>query len=253
MHDVELVMGLNTSFLTQTVTIGAPMERGQLYIATDGAQRVPRIEPPSRDCGTAQHSPVRLLLPQPPRRRGCAAGVVPLWRRRGARTLAWTVDSRRRLRRSPGLSAAPPPGISGPTGARIPPMSAARSTSTAIPRTSRPDPITPIVQAPIRATREACWLVPTATIPTVASNSEPATPHSPTMTRRLGAARLGRPRPGTPGRPIRPPPRTGAPRRTRSTTRQRIARLAASSGRRLGSRAPPRVCLPTFPSRRSDQ
>ncbi len=108
-HDVELVMGVNTSFLTQTVTIGAPMERGQLYIATDGTQRVPRIEPSSRDSGTAQHSPVRLLLPRPPRRRGCAAGVVPLWRRRGARTLAWTVDSRRRLRPSPGLSAAPPP------------------------------------------------------------------------------------------------------------------------------------------------
>lgn len=44
-HDVERVMGLNTPFLTQPVAVGAPMERGQLYLVTNGAQRGLRIEP----------------------------------------------------------------------------------------------------------------------------------------------------------------------------------------------------------------
>jgi hypothetical protein len=45
-------------------------------------------------CGTASAQPSTPPRLQPPRRRGCAAGVVPRWRqRRGARTLAWTVDS----------------------------------------------------------------------------------------------------------------------------------------------------------------
>lgn len=44
-HDVELVMGLNTPFLGRAVTLGAPMEKGELYIVTDGAQRGLRVEP----------------------------------------------------------------------------------------------------------------------------------------------------------------------------------------------------------------
>ncbi len=44
-YDVELVMGLNTPFLTDSVTVGAPMNTGELYLATDGAQRALRIEP----------------------------------------------------------------------------------------------------------------------------------------------------------------------------------------------------------------
>lgn len=44
-QDVELVMGLNTPFLGRTVTLGAPMERGELYVVTDGAQRGLRVEP----------------------------------------------------------------------------------------------------------------------------------------------------------------------------------------------------------------
>jgi hypothetical protein len=44
-HDVERVMGLNTPFLTQKVTVGTPMTNGQLYLVTDGAQRGLEIEP----------------------------------------------------------------------------------------------------------------------------------------------------------------------------------------------------------------
>lgn len=44
-YDVELVMGLNTPFLTSTVTVGAQMRTGELYLVTDGAQRALRIEP----------------------------------------------------------------------------------------------------------------------------------------------------------------------------------------------------------------
>lgn len=44
-HDVERVMGLNTPFLKQQITVADPMTRGQLYIVTDGAQRGLRIEP----------------------------------------------------------------------------------------------------------------------------------------------------------------------------------------------------------------
>lgn len=44
-HDVERVMGLSTPFLRQQVTVADPMERDQLYIVTNGAQRGLRIEP----------------------------------------------------------------------------------------------------------------------------------------------------------------------------------------------------------------
>ena len=44
-YEVEIVMGLNTPFLTRTVTVGSPMTRGELYIVTDGAQRALGIEP----------------------------------------------------------------------------------------------------------------------------------------------------------------------------------------------------------------
>jgi hypothetical protein len=44
-YAVELVMGLNTPFLTQSVTVGTPMNTGQLYLVTDGAQRALQIEP----------------------------------------------------------------------------------------------------------------------------------------------------------------------------------------------------------------
>jgi hypothetical protein len=56
-HEVERVMGLNTPFLRETVSVGSPMNRGQLYVVADGAQRGLRIEPfvQLRDSPTAAH------------------------------------------------------------------------------------------------------------------------------------------------------------------------------------------------------
>ncbi len=44
-HDVELVMGTNTPFLTYFVRLGTPMVEGGLYLVTDGAQRGMPLQP----------------------------------------------------------------------------------------------------------------------------------------------------------------------------------------------------------------
>jgi len=98
-YDVERVMGLNTPFLTDTITVGSRMKTGELYLVTDNAQRAQdrAVRPAQAEPG---QRPVRLLLLQPRRRRRSPTRVVPpRRRRRGAGAVA---EPRCAARRVPG-------------------------------------------------------------------------------------------------------------------------------------------------------